>query len=145
MLLTNTQVLRPRKAFANGSPANIKLSKTQLQNIGQSGGSSARLLGPLLKSVFPLIGNELRPLAKSVLMPLGLAAAPATDAAIRKKKFGSGMTALIISNEEMNDTMKIVKSLEESSLLMKDVSKTIKIEAKNKKEDFLYVIRYIRC
>ena len=144
MLLTNTQVLRPRKAFANGSPAN-KLSKTQLQNIGQSGGFSARLLGPVLKSVFPLIGNVLRPLAKSVLMPLGLAAAPATDAAIRKKKFGSGMTALIISNEEMNDTMKIVKSLEESSLLMKDVSKTIKIEAKNKKEGFLHVIRYIRC
>ena len=64
---------------------------------------------------------------KAVLIPLGLTAAEsATDAAIYKKMFGSGKTTLIISNEEMNDIMKIVKSLEESGLLMKDVSKTIK-------------------
>ena len=64
---------------------------------------------------------------KAVLIPLGLTAAEsATDAAIYKKMFGSGKTALIISNEEMNDIMKIVKSLEESGLLMKDVSETIK-------------------
>ena len=64
---------------------------------------------------------------KTVLIPLGLTAAEsATDAAIYKKMFGSGKTALIISNEEMNDIMKIVKSLEESGLLMKDVSETIK-------------------
>ena len=61
------------------------------------------------------------------MIPLGLTAAEsATDAAIYKKMFGSGKTALIISNEEMNDIMKIVKSLEESGLLMKDVSETIK-------------------
>ena len=71
---------------------------------------------PLMKSVF-------RPLAKSVLVPLGLtAAASVTDAAIQKKIFGSGTTALIVSNKEINDVMKIVKSLEESSLLIKDVS-----------------------
>ena len=64
---------------------------------------------------------------KTVLIPLGLTAAEsATDAAIYKKMFGSGTTALIISNEEMNDIMKIVKSLEESGLLIKDVSETIK-------------------
>ena len=64
---------------------------------------------------------------KTVLIPLGLTAAEsATDAAIYKKMFGSGKTTLIISNEEMNDIMKIVKSLEESGLLMKDVSETIK-------------------
>ena len=64
-------------------------------------------------------------------MPLGLTAAVlATDVAIHKKMFGSGFTTLIISNEEMNDIMKIVKSLEESGLLIKDVSKTIKNEAK---------------
>ena len=56
----------------------------------------------------PLIGNVLKPLAKSVLIPLGLtAAASATDPTIHKKMFGSGFTTLIISNEEMEDIMKI--------------------------------------
>ena len=85
--LTNTQVSRLRKAFANGSSANIKLSKTQLRKIGQSGGFLGRLLGPLLKAGLPLIGNVLKPLAKSILIPSGLtAAASATDAAIRVRK-----------------------------------------------------------
>ena len=70
------------------------------------------------------------PSAKSVLIPLGVKAA-ATDAAIHKKIFGSGVTTLTISSEEMIDIMKIIKSLEESGLLIKDVSKTIK----NKSEE----------
>ena len=86
LLLTNTQVSKLCKAFANGSSANIKLSKTQLHKIGQSGGFLGRLLGPLLKTGLPLIGNVLKPLAKSVLIPLGLTATvSATDAAIYKK------------------------------------------------------------
>ena len=86
----------------------------------------------------PLIGNVLKPLAESVLIPLGLtAAASATDASIHKKMFGSSTSTLIISNEEMTDIMKIVKSLEESSLLIKDVSETIKNEAKEEKEGIL--------
>ena len=80
LLLTNTQVSKLRKAFANNSSANIKLSKTQLHKIGQSGGFLGRLLGPLLKTGLPLMKNVLKPLAKSVLIPLGLtAAASATD------------------------------------------------------------------
>ena len=67
-----------------------------------------------------LIGNVLRPLAKSVLIPLA-AAASVADAAFHKKMFGSGVTTLIILNGEMNDIMKIVKSLEESGLLIKGV------------------------
>ena len=59
-----------------------------------------------------------------------MAVASATDAAIHKKIFGSGFTTLIISNEEMEDIMKTVKSLEDSGLLIKGVSKTIKSEAK---------------
>ena len=51
--------------------------------------------------------------------------------------FGSGFTILISSNEEMNDIMKIVKSLEESELLIKGVSETIKNEAKEQKGEFL--------
>ena len=91
-----------------------------------------------IKTGLPLIGNVLKPLAKSVLISLGLtAAASATDAAIHKKMFGSRTTTLIISNEEMNDIMKIVKSLEESDLLIKSVSKTIENKAKEQKGRFL--------
>ena len=114
-LLTNTQVSKLLKAFANNSSANIKLSKSQLHKIGQSTGFPGRLLGPLLKAGLASMGNVLKPLAKSVLIPLGLtAAASATDPTIHKKMFGSGFTTLIISNEEMEDIMKIVKSLEDS-------------------------------
>ena len=68
----------------------------------------------------------LKPLTKSVLIPLGLtASASATDAAINKKMIGSGITTLIILNEETNDIMKIVQSFEESGLLIKGVSETI--------------------
>ena len=62
--------------------------------------------------------NLLKPLAKSVLIPLRLtAAASAPDATIHKKMFGSGNTRLIISNEEINDVTKITKSLEEFLLI----------------------------
>ena len=80
-----------------------------------------------------LIGNVLKPLAKSVLIALGLtAAASVTDVAIHKKMLG-----LTISNEETNYIIKIVKSLEESGLLIKGVSETIKNEAKEQKAGFL--------
>ena len=85
-----------------------------------------------------LIGNVLKPLATSLLIPSGLtAAASATNRAFHKKMFRSGFTTLIISNEKMNDIMKIVKPLEESGLLIKGVSKTIKNEAKENKREFL--------
>ena len=138
LLLSNTQVSKPCIAFSNNSSPNIKLSKTQLHKIGQSGEFLGRLLGPLLKSGLSLIGNVLKPLAKSVLIPLGLtAAASATDAAIHNKMFGSDTTTLIISNEEMNDIMEIIKSLEESGLLIKGVSETIINETKEQKGGFL--------
>ena len=86
-----------------------------------------RLLGPLLKTGLPLIRHIQKPLAKSILIPLGLTAAvSATDTAIYKKMFGSGNTTLTISNEEMNDGMKTIKSLEESGLLIKGFGETIK-------------------
>ena len=101
LLLNNTQVSKLLKAFANGSSANIKLLKTQLQKIDKSRGFLASLLGSLLKTGLALIGNVLKSLAKSVVIPLRLAAAAsATGAVIHKKKFGSGPTKLIISNEE---------------------------------------------
>ena len=65
LLLTNTQVSKLRKAFVNGSSANIELSKFQLHKIGQSRRFLGRLLRPLLKATFLLMGNVLKPLAKS--------------------------------------------------------------------------------
>ena len=112
-----------------------------MHKIGQSGDFLGRLLWPLLKSGLPLIGNVLKPLANSVLTPLGSPlAASVTDASNHKKMFGSGATKLIISNEEMNDFMKIVKSLEESGLLIKSISGRIKTEAKVQKEGFLSML-----
>ena len=138
LLLTNTLVSRLRKAFASNSSANIRLSKTQMHNIVQSRKFVGRLLGPLLKTGLSLIENVLKPLAKSILIPSRLTAeASATDAANHKKMFESGMTTLIISNEEMNDIMKIVISLEESGLLIKAVSEKIKNESKHQKGGFL--------
>ena len=92
----------------------------------------------MLKTGLSSIGNVLKTLAKSFLIPLELTAATsAVDAAIPKKMFGSDFTTLIISNEEMNEIMKIVKSLEESGLLIKGISETIKNEAKEQKGEFL--------
>ena len=109
----------------------------------QSGGFLGRLLGPLLKTRLPLIKDVIKPLVKSVLIPLGLTeAASAADAGIHKKVLGLGNnnTILIISNDEMKDIIKIVKSLEDSGLLFKGVSETIQNEAKEQKERFFRML-----
>ena len=98
----------------------------------------------------PLIGNVIKPLAKSVLIPLQLTAAvSATEAAIHMKMFGSGMTTMIISNEEINNIMKIIMSLEESGLLIKGVTEAIRNEAKEQKgviqSKYKNVITHFRC
>ena len=72
LLLTNRQVANLRKAFANYLSTDIKLSKTQLSKMIQSGGFLGRLLGPLLKTGLPLMKNVIKPLAKSALIPLRL-------------------------------------------------------------------------
>ena len=103
LLLTNRQVANLRKAFANYLSTDIKLSKTQLSKMIQLGGFLGRLLGRLLKTGLPLMKNVIKPLAKSVVIPLGLtAAASAENAGIHKKILGSGnRTTLIISNDEI--------------------------------------------
>ena len=146
MPFINTKVLRLCKAFANDSLANIKLSKSHLHEKWQSQRFLVRLLGPSLKTGLSLTGNALKPLAKIILISSRLtAAALITDASTHKNVSGSGMrctylakqTTLTTSNEEMNDIMNIIKSLEKSGLLIKDASETTKNEAKNKKEDLL--------
>ena len=83
LLLFNRQVANLRKDFANKSSTDIKLSKTKLSKIIQSDGFLGRLLGPLLKAELPLMKNVIKPLAKTVLILLGLTAA--ADARIHKK------------------------------------------------------------
>ena len=81
LLLTNRKVANLHKAFANKSLVDIKLSKTQISKMIQSGGFLGRLLSPLLKTGLPLIKNVIKTLPKSVLVPLGLTiAASAADA-----------------------------------------------------------------
>ena len=88
LLLTNRQVANLRKAFANNSSTDIKLSKTQLSKMIQSGGFLGRLLGLLLKTGLPLMKNVINPLAKSVIIQLGLTeATSAGDARIHKKSW----------------------------------------------------------
>ena len=125
LLLTNRQVANIRKVFANHASTNIKLSKVQLTKM-QKGGF-LRFLTPLLKPGLPLLKSVIKPLAM-----LGLtAAASATDAAINKKILGSGNhTTLIISNDDMQDLLKIVKSLEDSGILLDGITETVKNEVK---------------
>ena len=87
LLLTNRKVSNLRKAFAKNTSTDIKLSKTQLSKMIQSRGFLGKLLGPLLRTGLPLMKSVIKPLAKSVLIPLGLtaAAASAADAGIHKK------------------------------------------------------------
>ena len=142
LLLTNRQVANLRRAFSNYLSTDVKLSKAQLSKMILSGEFLGRLLGPLLKTGLPLMKNVIKPLAKSVLIPLGLtAAASAADAGIHKKILGSGnMTTLIISNDEIEDIIKIVKSLEDSGLLLKGVTETVQNEVKEQKGRFLSML-----
>ena len=141
LLLTTRQKTKIRNAFNNNMSTDLKLSKAQINKIIQPGGLLSKLLGPLLKTGLPLIKNVIKPLAKNVSIPLGLtAAASAADAGIHKKILGSGNTTLIISNEEMNDIIKIVQALEDSNVLLKRVTKTIENETKEQKGGLLSML-----
>ena len=132
MLLTNRQVANLRKAFASYLSVDVKLSKTQLYKMIHSGGFLGRLLGPLLKTGLPLIKNVIKPVAKRVLISLGLtAAASAADAGIHKIILGSRNAAtLVIVNNEMERIIKIAKFLEDSGVFLKGVTETVQNEVK---------------
>ena len=86
LLLTTTQKTKIRNAFSNNMLTDLKLSKAQINKIIQSGGFLGRFLGSLLKTGLPLIKNLIKPLAKGVLIPLGLTETASTvDAGIHKK------------------------------------------------------------
>ena len=112
----------------------IKLPIAHISKIIQSGG----LLGSLLSKIAGPLMKAAVPLAQKVLPSLGLTAAmSAIDAGIQKKIDGSGTTTLIISNEEMNDIMKIAQALQDSNTVLKELLKHLKMKQKNKKEHFL--------
>ena len=122
MFLTTRQTTKLRNAVENNMSTDIKLSKAQISEIIKSGGFLGTLLGkiagPLMKVAVPL--------AENILAPLGITAAASTT--------------LIISNEEMNDIMKIAQALEDSGILLKGVTKTIKNETKKRSGGFLSVL-----
>ena len=141
LLLTTGQKAKIRNAFKNNRSTDLNLSKAQVNKIIHSGGFLSKLLGPLLKTGLPLTKNVIKPLAKSVLIPLLLtAAASAADTGIHEKILGPGNTTLIISNEEMNDIIKIVQALEDSNILLKGVTKAIENEIKEQKGGFLSML-----
>ena len=74
-------------------------------------------------------------LTKNILLPLGVGATSAIDTRIQKKIHGSGTTTVIISNKEIKDIVKICQALEYSSILLKEIIKTIKMNQKNKRKD----------
>ena len=115
----------------------LKLSKAQIFKIIQSGGFLGSLLrklaGPLMKVAILL--------AKNVFAPLGITvAASAIATGIQKKIHGSRTITLIISNEEMNYKMKIVQAFEDSNILLKGVTKTIKNKTRERKGGFLSML-----
>ena len=138
LLLTTRQKTKLRNAFNNNMSTDLKLSKAHISKMIQSG----EFLGSLLSTLTVPLMKVAIPLAKNVLTPLRItAAASAIDAGIQKYIYGSGgTTTLIISNEEMNDIMKIVQTLEDSNILLKGVTKTIKNEIKEPKGGFLSML-----
>ena len=136
LLLTTRQNTKLRNAINNNLATDIKLSKAQIKKSIQSGGFLGKLFsklaGPLMKVTMPLV--------KSVLAPLGLTAAmSAIDGSIQNKIHGSGVK-LIIEQEDMNDIMKIIETLENSGILLKGISKTIENETKEQRGGFLSML-----
>ena len=137
LLLTTRQKPKLRNAFNNNMSSDLKLSKAQTSKIVHSdeflGSLLSKLAGPIMKVAVPL--------AKNILNPLGItAAASAIATGIQKKIHGLGTTTLIISNEKMNDIMKIVQALEDSNILLKGATKTIKNETNEQKGVFLRML-----
>ena len=134
LIPTRRQATKLRSAIENNISTDIKLSKAQISKIIQSGG----FLGSLLRKLAGPLKKVAVPFTERNLAPLGITAADsAIDGAIQKKIHDSGTTALIISNEEMNDLMKIAQDLEDSNILLKGVTKTITNDTKEQKGGFL--------
>ena len=127
LFLTQTQINKLRENVENNISTDIKLSKSQINKLIKEGGALGSILGRLL----PKLINPAISLGKNILAPLGLSATMSpTDAAIQKKMYGSGTKTVKFSNKDLNDMIKIVKAFEDSVVLMKGVTKTLKKDIK---------------
>ena len=131
LFLTTRQTTKLRNAIESNISANIKLSKAQISKIIQSGGFLGYLIGPLLKTGLTLL--------KSV-SSIRLTASLAIDEGVLKNIYVSGSKTLVISNDNIQDVLIIVKSLEISRLLLNGVTKTIHNNISEQKRGFLSML-----
>ena len=125
--MTQTQINKLKEKVENNVPTDIKLSKAQINKLIKEGGA----LGSILARFLPKLIKPAISLGKNILALLGLSAAmSATDAAIQKKLYGSGTKTVKFSNKDLDDMTKIVKALEDSDVLMKGVTRTLKNDIK---------------
>ena len=133
LLLTTRKTTKFRNAIENNMPTSIKLSKTQISKRIQS----ERFLGSLLSKIERQLMKVAVPLVKNILAPLGITAAGWTiDAGISREIYSSGTTTLIILDEKINNILKTVQAIENSNVLLKGITKQLRMRQKNKKEDF---------
>ena len=127
LFLTQTQINKLREKVENNMSTDIKLSKSQINKLIKEGGA----LGSILARFLPKLIKPALSLGKNILPRSRLSAAmSATDAAIQKKMYGSGTKTVKFSNKDLDDMNKIVKALEDSDVLMKGVTKTLKNDIK---------------
>ena len=129
LFLTKTQINKLREKIESNMSSGIKFSKAQINKLIKEGGA----LGSILARFLPKLIKPTLSLGRNILAPLGLSAAmSATDAAIQKKMYGSGTKTVQFSNKDLDDMTKIVKALEDSDVLMKGITKTLKNDIKKK-------------
>ena len=137
LYLTQTQINRLREKIMDNISTDIKLSKIQINKVLKEWGN----LGKLLMGFLPKLIKPAISLGQNILAPLGLIAAmSATDDTIQKKMYRSGNTTVIISDNDINDMVKIVKALEDSDVLLKGITTTIKNETIEQKGGFLSML-----
>ena len=138
---SNSQLNKLKSAIKNESDVVLRISSSMVGNSNDNINFPHKLwlIDRQVANICKAFSNNLSmPLAKNVLAPLGLTAAmSAIDESIKKKMLGSGTTTLIISNDEMNDIIKIIKALENSGVLLKGVNKTIENATKEQRGGFL--------
>ena len=125
--VTQTQMNKLREKVEDNMSTDIKLNKSQINKLIKEGGP----LGSILARFLPKLIKPALSLGKNMLAPLRLSAATsAPDAAIQKKLYGSGIKTVRLSNKDLDYMTKIVKALEDSDVLMKEVTKTLKNDIK---------------
>ena len=126
LFLTQTQISKIREKVENNMSTDIKLSEAQINKLIKSGG----VLGSILARFLPKLIKPALSLGKNILAPLGLSAAMSATDAFKKEMYGSGTKTVEFSNKELDDMTKIVKALEDSDVLMKGLTKTLKYDIK---------------